>query len=261
MLRYTYIFLRHKHEGCYIFLLRRKNQGCHILLFLRHKNQVCYIFLLRCKNKGCYRYIFLPRRKNQGCYVFLFRPPRKNSMLYRKNIHLKYRLRSRTRNSYLRNNQNQKHFLLFPVGYFPEALKHWQFWTLSGYSPSADPYHWITVRIWILLFSSVTFKTPTKSRIFSFLFFAYDGTFRRCIYISLQRSHSYLWSHKTAQFKFFPIVLAKKEPDPEGWFSPLKTAPRGSGSVLIMAWTMKARIRNDDSHLWKPRREGRDLCW
>ncbi len=45
--------------------------------------------------------------------------------------------------------------------------------------------------------------------------------------------------------------LDNEGPDPEGLFSPLKTAPRGSGSVLIMAWTMKARIRirNGDTHL------------
>ncbi len=87
----------------------------------------------------------------------------------------------------------------------------------SGYK---DPYLWLTIRIRILLFSSVTFKTPTKNIVFS-SFFAYyflNGT-------NLHKS-SKIKSHKEAWLWKDPV------PDPEG------PKPYGSGSTAWFTWLL-----------------------
>ncbi len=71
------------------------------------------------------------------------------------------------------------------------------------------------MRIRILLFSSLTFKTPTKNLIFIFLFFCtllFEGTVT-----SFFKDEKSKRSNKTVKIKVFLTILAlgEKDPDPD----------------------------------------------
>ncbi len=83
---------------------------------------------------------------------------------------------------------------------------------------------WIRIRI--LLFSSVTFKTSTKNYFFPsiFCFLLFEGTFT-----SFFKDKKSQRSHKTVGINFFLTIFAwwKKDPDPYIWIMDPDADPRG----------------------------------